>query len=520
MKLTEIYQRVLEALHIKAGPEGLLSYEAMDGPLPLTVTMDGKEKRLVLPTQQVLTDANWQELVPFHPLSEHLNRGTSQVQNTMVKIGILRLTEVLSSLMQQLVELAADKSRHASMSPKSQKILSVLPNVDKKTVEAVAEIIRRVDMTPQRRLISMFLKRNGVYKGATSRVCVVTVPLLDELTNPDHKVWGVKVRVKDIEAIEALIEYILPDADQVETYSAPSDSKAAPYFESFLDAYEKVVTQLNKVINDNRKELVMVEKLKTNINWGNISEDLLTHRAEIPSLDGNKGVLINAESQTDSAATMGTTVTTPPPTRGAVHPAMMPAPAVHAPVVAAAPVTASAPASTDEGESLASKMAKLAQRNSPQYPPNMPQPMMAPAPPMYAPTPMMAPQQQPQQPIMAFNPQTQQVMNIPPGYAVPPGWIQVMQTPQGLVPVQQQNGMMQGGMMGAPAAAGTFYNPNAPQGGMMPGMMQQPMMQTPAWMGSSDGRVLGGATPVQQQVGGFVAGGNGMLSGGAGLLGL
>jgi len=46
------------------------------------------------------------------------------------------------------------------------------------------------------------------------------------------------------------------------------------------------------------------------------------------------------------------------------------------------------------------------------------------------------------------------------------------------------------------------------------------MMQTPAWMGSSDGRVLGGATPVVQQVGGFIAGQGGMISGGAGLLGI
>ena len=516
MKLTEIYERVLEALHIKAGPEGLLSYEALDGPLPLTVNMDGKEKRLVLPTQQVLTDANWNDLVPFHPLSEHLNRGTSQVQNTIVKIGILRLTEVLSSLMSQLSELAADKSRHASMSPKSQRILSVLPNIDKKTVEAISEIIRRVDMTPQRRLISMFLKRNGVYKGVNSRVCVVTVPLLDELTNSDHKIWGVKVRVKDIEAIEALIDYILPDADQVETYSAPSDSKAAPYFESFLDAYEKVVTQLNKVINENKKELVMVEKLKTNINWGNISEDLLTHRAEIPSLEGNKGVVINADSQTDTSQ-MGTTVTTPPPSRTAAHPAMVPAPVIQAtPVVATAPQQ-QVSTQADEGESLASKMAKLAARNGQVQHPQMmapaPMPMMAaPQQPVYqmaAPAPMMMPMQQ-QQPQMAFNPQTQQVMNVPPGYAIPQGWIAVMQTPNGLVPVAQGGGMMQGG--------GGFYNPNGP---VQPTMMQQqPLMQTPAWMGSSDGRVVGGATPVQQQVGGFIAGQGGMLSGGAGLLGL
>lgn len=233
MKLTEIYRQILKALHITATPEGLLSYEAIDSVEPLIVKDDGKNKRLVLPTREILDNCDWDSYIAFHPLSEHLNRGVSPVMNMLVKTATLRLTEVMSSLLEQLVELAADKSRHASMGPKAQKILSVLKTADKQMLENMRSVLKKVDLSPQRRIVSIFLKRKGVYKGITTRVCVVNFPLYDALTDPDRKVWGVQLRVKDAEAFEALFDYMLPDLDNPETYSAPSESKSAPYFESF-----------------------------------------------------------------------------------------------------------------------------------------------------------------------------------------------------------------------------------------------------------------------------------------------
>ena len=92
MKLTEIYRQILKALHITAGPEGLLSYEAIDSVEPIIIKDDGKNKRLVLPTRDVLDNCDWDNYIAFHPLSEHLNRGVSPVMNTLVKTATLRLT--------------------------------------------------------------------------------------------------------------------------------------------------------------------------------------------------------------------------------------------------------------------------------------------------------------------------------------------------------------------------------------------------------------------------------------------
>ena len=487
MKLTEIYRQILKALHITAGPEGLLSYEAIDSVEPIIIKDDGKNKRLVLPTRDVLDNCDWDNYIAFHPLSEHLNRGVSPVMNTLVKTATLRLTEVLSSLLEQLVELAADKSRHASMGPKAQKILSVLKTADKQMLENMRSLLKKIDLSPQRRVVSIFLKRRGVYKGITTRVCVVNFPLYDALTDPDRKVWGVQLRVKDSEAFEALFEYLLPDLDNPETYSAPSESKSAPYFESFLDAYEKVATQLNNVINVNRKELKLVDKLKTDL-WGNITDDLLTYRSEIPPLEGNKGIPLddtNPSTQYENSSVVTTTPVSAPVL--ATQPVVQTSqPQPQQPVVQTGPVVATAGpvvATAEPTESISEKLARRQfQLHGGVAPLQQQQPMMGyQQPVMY---------QQPQQSLpqyIAPNPhqQVQQPgmmpgmmpVQLPPGFVMTQqGLMQQVQTPQGvlLVPAQQQPAMMYG---------------------------QQPVQQGPVWMGNTSGGGVVASTPVMQQPG-------------------
>jgi hypothetical protein len=393
MKLNEIYTKILAALHVHPTPEGLLSYHAFDGPTPLMVTDGDKKRRLALATNDVLQAADWDHIVAFHPLSEHLNRGVSPVMNALVRTGMIRLTEVISSLIHQLLELAVDQSRHAKVAPAAQGILSVLPDVDKKTLANITEVLSRVDMSPDRRLVSIYLKRKGVYRGITSRLCVVSFPIMDELSRGDRKIWGVSLRVKDVDALEALMNYILPGCDNAETYSAPSDSKAAPYFESFLEAYEKVTDQLNRVIHVNRKELQDVDKLKTVKQWENLSEDLLTHRTEIPALEGNKGTVLS-DGQLDTVVpTEQVTPTTPAPYHA-------PAPVTTTPMrpYTPPPVAAPAPATNMEELPLAQRLAQRQQQlAAPQgyYPP--PPGYAAPPPPGYPPQPY-PPQPYPPQP--------------------------------------------------------------------------------------------------------------------------
>lgn len=484
MKLNEIYTRILAALRVEPTPEGLLSYVALDGPTPLMVTDPSdpaKKRRLALATQEILAAADWDHVVPFHPLSEHLNRGVSPVMNTLVRTGMIRLTEVISSLIHQLLELAVDQSRHAKVSPAAQGILSALPNVDKKTLTNIMELLARVDMSPDRRLISMYLKRKGVYRGITSRLCVVSFPIMDQLTNDDRKIWGVSLRVKDIEALEALMQFILPNCDNPETYSAPSDSKAAPYFESFLDAYEKVATQLNKVIHVNRKELQMVEQLKTTMHWENLAEDLLAHRSDIPALEGNKGTVLD-DGQLDSPTTPHTPAPqVASPILGAAPAAPARAPVVpqypHAPAPQYPPQPSAPPPPQAAPQQELSLAERLAQRQQvlvapPQYAPQYPPQYGAPPqyPPQYGAPPPNYPPQYPQQPPYPYPPQA------PAPY-----------------PMQQQ-----------PYPTHPGYPPPQP-------------VNAPVWMNNASGSAVVGATPAPPpQYGGVPMAGS--VSGGHGLL--
>lgn len=451
MKLNELYTKILTALHVKATPEGFLTYESFDGPHPLTVKDGNVNKRLALPTPEILKAANWDEVIPFHPLSEHLNRGVSPVMNALVKVATIRLTEVIPDLMYQLLKLACEPDRHAKMSPQSQKVLSALKDASPKTLDVLEKILKRIDMTPDRKLVSIYLKRKGVYRGVTGRVCVIGFPIVEELSGTERSVWGVKLTQKDQAVLEALMEYILPGCSDVESYSALSESKVAPYFESFLEAYEKVVTQLNRVIQANHKELDNVDKLKTKIDWGNLSEDLLANRSAIPPLDGNKGTILDESPSVESSSVQPNT----PPPAPAPAPVLAPTPPPMTPI--GYPQQPPAPIqqqTSHPGESLADKL--LRRQAELQHPQG------------YAPMGYPPPQNPPGYPpsYPAYPPQSQQY--APMGY--PP----------------------QGAPMGYP------YNqpgyPPVQQGYPMPGFPAPNMASAPVWMGAT-GSVVGGATP-------------------------
>ena len=470
MELTKIYASVLEALHVRTTPEGLLSYESFDGSVPLSVRDGNSSRRLVLPTEDVLRQADWDTLIPFHPLSEHLNRGVSPVMNTLIKTATLRLTEVVSNLLHQLISIAADPKRHAKISPQAQKFLTPLKDANTKTVEALEKILKRIDMTPERKLVSIYLKRKGVYKGMTGRVCAIGFPIMDELANADRTVWGVKLSQKEIAMIEAAMQYILPGCDDIETYSALCDSKVAPYFESFLEAYEKVATQLNKVVHTSRKELQLVEKLTSKMEWGNLSEDLYKHRSTIPPLDGNKGTLLDDRSQENVSEGKE------PTHRPLGGPAMV---SPTAPVMPPHQVTTlhHNPSPSNDGESMSEKLARQRARTmsaptgypQPSYPPGYqmpgyppvqpgmyPQPMPGyPMPPGYPPS-NGYPMGMPMQPQPGYPYQMQPQPGYPAGYVDPnqPVW---MNTPNGSVTVASTPAPIQPNPYGMPSGGGGGY---------------------------------------------------------------
>lgn len=304
MPLQATYKGILESLNVYADDTGLLSHRRPDGQVEqISVTVEGHQRRLVLPLEDLLRKGLPDELVAFHPLSELTNRSESEVFRKLKLLVNLRLTTVLAALLEDLIELAADKDRRKALPPKLLPLLQALPHADQKLSDNMHQLLNAAMAGGKNRLLSIYVSRGGKHKGEKhARVAAVAFPIIAELDDPDRKVYGVQLRAKDIPQIKALFDFILPNSDTVGTYNAASDSMDAPNFEVLMLAYVRVASQLNKIVAMAGKYLDDAASLKTDLSWASSLDDLHQLSFEIPPLDGNKGISVgngNSEQETE-----------------------------------------------------------------------------------------------------------------------------------------------------------------------------------------------------------------------------
>lgn len=297
MTIAPLYKAILASMGCTVDNEGLVSMDISG--LVVPVTVDGA--RLAVPTPERLRFGDWSGTVAFHPLSENLVRGESPVLRVFKNLMVIRLHTVIHELLHQLTTLGFETHRHSSLSPKAQEFLSALPDVDKKSVEAMLEIIEAAAPdSHSNRIVTMFVKRNGQYRGNRySRVAVVSFPLLEQFEQANNgTVVGVKLRRKDFHNFQNLIQYIFPDALDMDKYSAPSSSMVAPNFDALLQAFLKLARRLNYVVETHREHLEDADSLLIDTSWEDQVGDLSSFNGQIPSLSGNEGDLLEPENLT------------------------------------------------------------------------------------------------------------------------------------------------------------------------------------------------------------------------------
>ncbi len=310
MQITDLYKAILASMNVIADENGLLSLKYMDS--THRVLVNGK--RLTLPTDELLRIGDWSNLQPFHPLSENLLReGESPVGKKLKTLINLRLGTIVTDLMSQFIQLGFDTKSHAKLSPKAQELLSHIQEVDEKTVAAVDKILEAVSEEGPSKIINIYLKRGGKYRGEkVARLAVVSFPIItDEFERNDGVIYGVKLRKKDYAAVLGLLKYILPDCDDLEAYNAPSNSLEAPYFDALIHAYINVARRLNEVVKIHKKQLENAEELTIDLSWADAVENLAAYRGLIPTLAGNEGEV--AEKDTPAPVRPIPTIAAPAP---------------------------------------------------------------------------------------------------------------------------------------------------------------------------------------------------------------
>ncbi|ANH51709.1 hypothetical protein RAY_245 [Erwinia phage vB_EamM_RAY] len=271
---------------------GVVSYERSTGLKP--VLIDGKE--LILPIRAFQDKPDWTRYVPFHPLSESIARGESEVLQKAKELISLKLFLKYAELSEALLMLAVNSESQAKLTPTQMKFLEGLGDADEKTVENFSKILAKSKATfeggENRCLVSLFLKRGGTLNGQKfARLCVVAFPYYEALCKIENEpadkrvVFGVPLRAKDIKVLKRLHEVIVPNSDDG-IYSIGTNVQTAPYWGALMMTYVNILNQFNSVIKPFSKVIKSLKAVDTS--W-DVGDELQQFRAEIPPMPYNEG---------------------------------------------------------------------------------------------------------------------------------------------------------------------------------------------------------------------------------------
>lgn len=323
MKVNKLHVAVLESLGLVIDGDTFVKVKGVDGKLS-SVMVD--KQPLVIPTREMLSSGSLSTYCAFAPLSENIVRGESPVLRRLREMVGIRITTVTYMLMLQMLGMAADTDYQRTMPVGDTEFLDVIKSVDETTIAAFTKVIDQTDVGSDHRLVNIFFKRGGVWRGDKySRVAVVSFPIIDALTSSSKELFGVKLRVNDKKQLAALFKYILPGCDDRETYSYGSNSHTAPYFDSLMRSYISIAEALNRHTRQLREHLEDADDLLINIDWESMMEDLANLSIEIPPQAGNDGdVGLDEQKQQQIAATNATSE----PVAPAALPTVRQAPAI------------------------------------------------------------------------------------------------------------------------------------------------------------------------------------------------
>lgn len=290
MDIIELYKSILNCAGMTVVDDDFISikYDTIVDP----VLIDGK--RLVLPTQKQLTSGDWKDRMVFHPLSEHIMRGESEVIANFRKVFNIRLNYTFGAIANSLLQIIGSVDEHKNLNPEQSKLLSAVGEVDDTTMTAFTSLmINAIKEIPEKAFINIFIKRGGMIGTKKfSRVSVVSFPFYEELMKDQEKYYGVKLRNKDRQVFIQLCKYMLPDLDVAEKYNYGSDSQVAPYLHALMGAVMGMGGKFNDILDLFGVLIDKHEDLEFNSDWVEAFEDLpsmVPQIRAIPMQQGNEG---------------------------------------------------------------------------------------------------------------------------------------------------------------------------------------------------------------------------------------
>jgi hypothetical protein len=309
MKRVDLYTSLLKSVSIVPDEEGrLYGIGLLEGEKEPILYED---KQFVLPTKTLLSKsiAETEDYLFFDPLTESVLRQESDSLKMLKGVMLQKLQLSINMLVANLIEVLRDDSKAALAKGNQTLLYRQGIRITTKTRSSFAKLQREgIRNGITNRVVSIFFKRGGVVNGDKySRAAIVSFPILDAIDNNLDAIFGVEMSKKDKKAILDLYSFVIYGTTEELTlkerialddseFSAGSDVKMAPYFQSLCFAYCNVARRINKLekvyksLYDPEGKGKAMTKIKIDLDFEEHIQELNVYKKDpMPALAGNTG---------------------------------------------------------------------------------------------------------------------------------------------------------------------------------------------------------------------------------------
>jgi hypothetical protein len=288
VNLLDTYRSILKFASLEADNDGYAYATIGDRKEPSLIN----GKRIVLPLSQHLRNPDEKQI--FHPLSENIMRGESEIIEKLKENINIKLNYTFGVISQHLLLLATSPELHDQLTPDQTDALIALKDADTNTTKNFVKLmVAGIKKQPTRLFTNIYLKKGGTVRDKRySRAGIVVFPVYNMLEKNDTEIFGVKLRVKDKETLKSLYQFVFPGIDVVENYNYGSDSNIAPYLDCLLKTASGLAGRLNDILDTYRNYIEDADQLVFDSDWLPVFDNLEALMPEIrriPMQAGNEG---------------------------------------------------------------------------------------------------------------------------------------------------------------------------------------------------------------------------------------
>lgn len=289
-ELARFYQAVLESVDCRIDEDGNILTQLGD---PITILMDKKEKKLVLPTRDALKHADWVNSIGFHPTCESIYGGQSPIISLFLRLLGRKFHTMIQTLAADIINLALKPDEHEKLTLSQAEYIRTFGKVTHGVEKLMADVIKvNTGVTGSYPLLSFRLHRgHKINEEVYSRTCtivpnIVNSELFKEVITKSHSETSRKALIKIYESLfPPVLEY-------------GSNHSAMPYFMVTMEAFYHFAVHLNKIIDVLGK---YTSATSISVGWYETLKSSIfkTWVSQIPILRGNAGEVSKKNDKVD-----------------------------------------------------------------------------------------------------------------------------------------------------------------------------------------------------------------------------